>query len=863
MSAFFSARIGVLWSVLTVTTALAEDAGVKSQVGVGLSTPAVAIAQQPVEVTTWSNPSGLTTQPVLMITRGNVTRPWPIAWGTSMTLLLQGDNTLVLQYPGDATHAASESPPATVRVDPPLTASPAPVVVSEYDPLGNLTKEVRSVDGGVFVTARYDALSQPSMVIDALKGVTQFGFDGLGRTLYVADPRTLITEYPHDGLGNTQLRSPDTGLNVRTHDAAGNLKTLTDARGALTTNTYDASNRLLSTTSQLGAEVRATTFRYDEAQTNSFNAGRLSSAQTADVAAVYAYDERGNVLSETRTLKPAVGANASPVMLRVGYTYEPGGQLTSMRYPSGNIIAYSNFWGAPRVLIASGSKGRRMVLMSAIQFEPFGGMRSWSWPAVTGQPPRIRSFDLAGRMTRYSLGPLLRDLKYDDAGRIIGYRHFVAATGVAAPEWDQSFTSDTLGRLTNFTAQQATTQYTYDSNGNRLSETAGGLTRRYTIDPSSNRVQTLSNPAESYSYDLVGNLTGTSRFAATYDAANRLKTVTVNGVTSTYTYDEGGRRVRKVNSTGPTSTILFVYDTDSHLLGEYGPTGATLREYVWVGDVPVAMLVPDAVNAWGFEAYFIQADHLNAPRVLVDRQGRVRWRWLSDPFGTTPANEDPIGAGALEMPLRFPGQYADKETGLVFNHARDYDPRLGRYIESDPSGLEGGPNTYAFVFNDPLRFTDPTGLMGNGAGGTGESRLSRQVSPLNPTLYYGAEAHLLIGGGLAAVSCVDKCGVRHIFRYYKLCGGAAVGASFGGGALRNMTGETCKPETYEGWFAEFGVSTPGYGGVELGFGYKKDGRPTLAGWPNLPGTRSYVDQLSGGLSLGVKAKGSICYYKSL
>jgi RHS repeat-associated protein len=62
--------------------------------------------------------------------------------------------------------------------------------------------------------------------------------------------------------------------------------------------------------------------------------------------------------------------------------------------------------------------------------------------------------------------------------------------------------------------------------------------------------------------------------------------------------------------------------------------------------------------------------------------------------------------------LRFAGQYYDKETNLHYNYFRDYDPSIGRYVSSDPIGLAGGLNTYAYVENNPLRFVDPMGLTG-------------------------------------------------------------------------------------------------------------------------------------------------------
>lgn len=112
------------------------------------------------------------------------------------------------------------------------------------------------------------------------------------------------------------------------------------------------------------------------------------------------------------------------------------------------------------------------------------------------------------------------------------------------------------------------------------------------------------------------------------------------------------------------------------------------------------------------QVYYIQPDHLNTPRVITDGNSNVVWRWDNgEPFGSNVANENPGGQGPFSYNLRFPGQYYDKETNLHYNYYRDYDPATGRYIESDPIGLAGGINTYAYVDSNPLVFYDPTGLQ--------------------------------------------------------------------------------------------------------------------------------------------------------
>ena len=112
-----------------------------------------------------------------------------------------------------------------------------------------------------------------------------------------------------------------------------------------------------------------------------------------------------------------------------------------------------------------------------------------------------------------------------------------------------------------------------------------------------------------------------------------------------------------------------------------------------------------------FGPYYLHPDHLGTPRLVTDVANAVRWRWDPDePFGSSPANENPSGLGPFGINFRFPGQYLDKESNTHYNMMRDYDPAIGRYIQSDPIGLDGGINTYSYVGGNPLTLIDVFGL---------------------------------------------------------------------------------------------------------------------------------------------------------
>ena len=108
------------------------------------------------------------------------------------------------------------------------------------------------------------------------------------------------------------------------------------------------------------------------------------------------------------------------------------------------------------------------------------------------------------------------------------------------------------------------------------------------------------------------------------------------------------------------------------------------------------------------KVHYIHTDHLGTPRAVSQPGAGVVWRWISSPFGDTKPHEDVDGDGnTFTLNLRFPGQYFDSETNLHYNYFRYYDPTTGRYLRSDPIGLEGGMNTYAY--QNPIMYYDPNG----------------------------------------------------------------------------------------------------------------------------------------------------------
>ena len=143
---------------------------------------------------------------------------------------------------------------------------------------------------------------------------------------------------------------------------------------------------------------------------------------------------------------------------------------------------------------------------------------------------------------------------------------------------------------------------------------------------------------------------------------------------------------------------------DEGLIAEYDSTGTEIRSY---GYLPgTANSVAPLYTKENSQYYWYHNDHIGTPQQLVDDTGAVAWEARYTSFGKA----DPV-TEIITNNFRLPGHYYDEETGLHYNGHRYYDPDTGRYLRTDPLGIDGGLNLYVYAMNSPLMFTDPDGLI--------------------------------------------------------------------------------------------------------------------------------------------------------
>lgn len=539
-------------------------------------------------------------------------------------------------------------------------------------------------------TSTYDALNRLTQMLNPLDGVTGLAYDAAGNLSSVLDPRGLTTTYVFDGLGNRiKITSPDTGVTTTTYDAIGNALTQTDARGATATRTLDSLGRTTSIAySKSGTPTETVAFYYD---TGTYGKGRLARVVDNVATTNYTYTAQGRVSSKSQTISAAT--------LTMTFGYDATGQLATMTTPSGQTISYTYL--NDRVLSV---KVNSTTIVAGIVTTPTGENAAWQWGNGLYS---LRYFDTDGHMNswtfRNGMEVLRNDLTHDAAGRI------TAIANPGAPTASATYQYDLVDRLTvvrqgNPTAQ--TTQFTYDAIGNRTTANVNGSAATFSYPASSSRLQNITGGVS------ANHLNGFTDLGYAYNNANRLAQVSSGGVPiASYAYNGRGQRVQK---TVAGVITRYVYDAAGHLVGEYDSAGQLIQETVWLDDLPIATLRPTGTGVpTPIAIYYVHVDHLGTPRAVTrPSDNAVMWRWDNlDAFGANPANENPTGQGTFRYALRFPGQYYDPETGSHYNYFRDYEPRMGRYVQSDPIGLKGGPNTFAYVESMPTSRIDALGLF--------------------------------------------------------------------------------------------------------------------------------------------------------
>ena len=553
-----------------------------------------------------------------------------------------------------------------------------------WDAIGNLTKvtdpNTVAVNGTAATVNEYDALNRLFKTTDRLSGISQYSYDSSDRVKQVTAPNSAATGYAVDDLGNIlKETSPDRGVLTYTYDEAGNVTSLLDARGITVAYSHDALNRL--TTADYPGTAEDVSYTYDTAPGCAYGKGRLCTVTDGSGASAYAFDAFGNLATHTRT---EIGVSAT-----TGYSYDPLSRVASITYPDGRVVAYTrNSLGqVTGVTLTQG--GATQSLASQIGYRADGLLTSLTYGNGVAES---RLYTLAGRLETWTVGSETRGLIYDANGNL------KERTGTATA----TFSYDALDRLKDESLSSLAQSFTYDPNGNRRSDGSG----QYDYLAQSNRLTTT--PGGAITLDPAGNLTHQGARTFGYYANGQLQDITEAGTPlAAYAYNGERQRTRK---TVGTDTTVYHYDLAGNLLMETDAAGIPRRAYVWLNGRPLAQLDPNGI-------VYLHTDQLDTPRLATNSAGTKVWTWEGEAFGDTAASEDPDGDGTLTtVNLRFPGQYYDAETGLHYNWNRYYDPKLGRYITSDPIGIEGGLNTYSYVYNNPLRGIDPTGLMGYGTG---------------------------------------------------------------------------------------------------------------------------------------------------
>ncbi|MGH3713889.1 MAG: RHS repeat domain-containing protein [Micromonosporaceae bacterium] len=576
---------------------------------------------------------------------------------------------------------------------------------------------------------------------------TGYTYTKAGELATVTDAAGNVWRYGYDLRGNRITSTdPDRGATSATFDALDRPVTGTDACGNTLHTSYDALGRRTALRRDSATGTLFSEWAYDTIAKGQLTSGTRYAGGGGYVTAVTGYDN-GYRPTGVRLTIPAVGGPAQAALAGTYTTtmaYKADGSLSSVAYPAlGNLAAETVVYGYDDLGMPATATGAASYVtdtrytptyqLMRLQLGPTG-KRLWRSHYYEDHSQRLTQVT-SDREVPNGTPTTANDTTYgyDPAGNVTSITDITPGLGTDT----QCFGYDGLRRLTEAWTVSATCgaagagvggpepywlSYTYDAVGNRTSETRHGLLG-------------AGDTVSGYAYPAAGSA-----------RPHAVSSVTTGATVGSYGYDAAGNTTSRPGPSGQQSLVWhgtgelasadgtsYGYDADGNQLIVADPDGATLY-------LPNGELRADATGAKRGVRYYDHGGQAVAVRdatgvnyLLPDHHGTTTTLVNAATLAVTKRRFEPFGAPRGQQPASWPGSRGfvggrtEKSTGLTRLGAREYDPATGRFLSVDPVVDTARPqalNMYAYALNNPVAFSDPTGL----SVGSSALRVARELA---------------------------------------------------------------------------------------------------------------------------------------